>query len=206
MNTSIELTVYTGGLVATNAYCIKGEKGWLIIDAPEGTADFLTESKMEPTAVVLTHGHWDHIWDASEIAEKFECPVYYHQADEILCMHPEKMKAFGASDQIKPIKATKFLSDGEILEHAPYSFQILHVPGHCPGSICLYEKNAGALFGGDVLFEGGVGRWDLPGGSNKTLIDGIREKLLTLPDETIIYPGHGAPTTINIEKKSNPFL
>lgn len=206
MKTDINIKMFTGGLVATNAYFIKGEKGWLVIDAPEETLDFLTQSKMNPAALVLTHGHWDHIWDAGEIAEKYECPVYYHKDDEILCTHPEKMSGFGPTEMIKPVKATKFLDEGDTFEHAPFSFQIFHVPGHCPGSICLYEKNAGVLFGGDVLFEGGVGRWDLPGGSNKLLIEGIRKKLLTLPDETIVYPGHGDSTTIGEEKESNPFL
>jgi glyoxylase-like metal-dependent hydrolase (beta-lactamase superfamily II) len=92
-----------------------------------------------------------------------------------------------------------------VLRFAPWNFAVLHVPGHCPGSICLLEKEAGVLFGGDVLFAGAVGRWDLPHGDQGLLLRGIRDKLMPLPDTTVVYPGHGEATTIGRERDTNPF-
>jgi len=124
----------------------------------------------------------------------------------MLITHPELMRNFGLPIDLKPVKATKFLEEGEVFEMAPFCFKILHIPGHCPGSICLYEEKEGLIFGGDVLFEGGVGRWDLPGGSQKQLISGIKGNLLGLPEKTVVYPGHGGVTTIGEEKAHNPYL
>lgn len=206
MKTKMEIKTYTGGLAETHSYIVRGETSWLVIDAPQGVVEFLKQEKIKPSCLVLTHGHWDHIWDAAAIAREFSCPVCYHRDDEMLYTNPDCMRAFGLPVKLEPVRADRFLTEGDTVELAPWSFRILHVPGHCPGSICLYESKAGVLFGGDVLFEGGVGRWDLPGGSNKILIQNIREKLLSLPDETIVYAGHGDSTTIGKEKKTNPFF
>ena len=201
-----QINMFTGGMAETNAYFLKLGQGWLAIDAPEGTAEAIVEYDMTISALVLTHGHWDHIWDAAEIAKKFNCPVYYHQDDELLCTNPKIMRNFGLPVDLQPVTATKFLAQDDTLTLSPYTFKILHIPGHCPGSICLYEEQHGFIFGGDVLFAGGVGRWDLPDGSEQLLISGIRQKLLPLPEKTIIYPGHGPDTTIGNEKKYNPYL
>ena len=205
MASAPNIKTYTGGLAETNAYFLEGKNGWLVIDAPEETADTITDWGLKAGALVLTHGHWDHIWDAADIAERHKCPVFYHQADKILCTQPGIMRDFGLPIDLKPVQATRYLDQGDTLEFDPWTFKILHIPGHCMGSICLYEEKAGFVFGGDVLFAGAVGRWDLPGGSEKTLLDGIRKKLMTLPDKTIIYPGHGPETAIGMERKTNPF-
>lgn len=202
----MNIRVYTGGLAETNAYMAEVEGGWLVIDAPQGLLDHLKNQKMVVKALVLTHGHWDHIWDAADIVEWAKCPGFYHKDDEMLITHPELMRNFGLPIDLKPVKATKFLEEGELFEMAPFCFRILHIPGHCPGSICLYEEKEGQIFGGDVLFQGGVGRWDLPGGSREDLIQGIREKLLVLPGSTVVYPGHGEPTTVAEEKLNNSYL
>lgn len=201
-----QLSIYTGGLAATNAYFLKLADGWLAVDAPEGAADAAAENHLTVSALVLTHGHWDHIWDAAAVAKQSNCPVYYHQADETLCTNPQIMRAYGLPADLEPVVATRFLAQDDTLTLAPFTFKILHIPGHCPGSICLYEPQQGFIFGGDVLFAGGVGRWDLPGGSEETLLDGIRQKLLPLPDDTVVYPGHGPATTIGHEKKHNPYI
>ncbi|MDZ4788289.1 MAG: MBL fold metallo-hydrolase [Blastochloris sp.] len=202
----MKIQTYTGGLAETNAYLVEVEGGFLAIDAPEGFLNFLKQEKVKVLALVLTHGHWDHMWDAAAIVEWAKCPVYYHQADVPLMTQPEIMKNFGLPVDLKPVKATRFLDQGDTYSLAPSKFTILHIPGHCLGSICLYEKEAGLIFGGDVLFQGGVGRWDLPGGSQVQLIQGIQKKLMTLPSATVVYPGHGDPTTIGEEKNSNPYL
>jgi glyoxylase-like metal-dependent hydrolase (beta-lactamase superfamily II) len=204
--TQPQISIYTGGLAETNAYFLKLDDGWLAVDAPEGAADAIAENGLTVSALVLTHGHWDHIWDAAAVAGQFNCPVYYHRDDEPLCTNPKIMRSFGLPVDLPPVRAVKFLAQGDTLAAAPYTFKILHVPGHCPGSICLYEEQHGFLFGGDVLFAGGVGRWDLPGGSEQLLIGGIREKLLPLPAATVVYPGHGPQTTIGEEKSRNPYL
>lgn len=202
----MNILTYTGGLAETNAYFIESSEGWLIVDAPEGALNFAQKKNIRPTALVLTHGHWDHIWDAAKLVKEFECPVFYHQADEILCMQPEHMRSFGLPIRLDPVAATRFLVQGDTFSHGEWNFHIFHIPGHCPGSICLYEKEAGIVFGGDVLFAGGVGRWDLPGGSKEMLLTGITQQLLTLPDETIVYPGHGPSTTIGEERQTNPYV
>jgi glyoxylase-like metal-dependent hydrolase (beta-lactamase superfamily II) len=206
MNPLPQINMFTGGLAETNAYFLKLDNGWLAVDAPEGTVEAVEEYGLTISALVLTHGHWDHIWDAAPIARKFNCPVYYHQADEILCTQPQVMRAYGLPANIEPVAATKFLDQDDTLTLSPYNFKILHIPGHCPGSICLYEQQHGFIFGGDVLFAGGVGRWDLPGGSEEMLISGIKQKLLPLPDSVIVYPGHGPETTIGNERKYNPYI
>jgi glyoxylase-like metal-dependent hydrolase (beta-lactamase superfamily II) len=206
MSSKLEIGIFCGGVIETNAYLVETDAGCLVIDAPEGITNYVQEKGMKPVGLVLTHGHWDHMWEAAHFAKTFSCPVYYHKDDESICTQPEQMRSFGLPVALDPIpkEVTRFLEEGEEFKHGDVTFKVFHVPGHCPGSICLY--GAGFLFCGDVIFASGIGRWDLPGGSNKVLVEGIREKLFTLPDETIVYPGHGPPTTIGEEKESNPFL
>ena len=197
---------FTGGLAATNAYLLNLNGHLLAIDAPEGFLGFLQAKKLKPDSLLITHGHWDHIWDAADIAEWARCPVYYHPDTAFLCLQPDSMLAFGLPKKLRPVKATQLLEEaGPVPDHWTSS-QLLLVPGHCPGSLCLYLPKLGQLFGGDVLFADGVGRWDLPGGDRDLLLSGIRKKILTLPETTIVYPGHGPATTVGREKSSNPFL
>lgn len=203
----MQIESYTGGVAQTNAFLLSCDEGVLIIDAPEGLHNFLIQQQKKVCGLFLTHGHFDHIWDASRIKDEFDCPVYYHKEDQPLFSNPQMMNLFGMSlDEIDPVVATKTLDEGDTLEVTPWKFDILHIPGHCPGSICLYEKSQHILFGGDVLFQGSIGRTDLPLCNHEALIDGIRKKLLPLPDKTRIYPGHGSETTILAEKKNNPFI
>ena len=198
--------IFTGGLAATNAYLLDLDGHLLAIDAPEGFLDFLKKRKLKPHALLLTHGHWDHIWDAADLADWAQCPVYYHPDTAFLCLQPDAMLTFGLPKKLRPVSATQHLDETTPLPTDWPKARLLHVPGHCPGSLCLYFPESGQLFGGDVLFADGVGRWDLPGGSREILLDGIRKKILPLPPKTIVYPGHGPSTTIGQEKQSNPFL
>jgi glyoxylase-like metal-dependent hydrolase (beta-lactamase superfamily II) len=116
------------------------------------------------------------------------------------------MLAFGLPQRLRPIQATRMLDESSPVPAEWTQAKLLHVPGHCPGSLCLYLPASNQLFGGDVLFADGVGRWDLPGGDRDQLLSGIRKKILTLPENTAVYPGHGPTTTVAREKTSNPFL
>jgi hydroxyacylglutathione hydrolase len=204
--TDLPLQIFTGGIAATNAYLLKGTGGHLCVDAPEGTEEWLTELDVPVTTLVLTHGHYDHLWDAAAIAHAHSCPVMGHRDDERLFADPSIMRAYGLPFDLEPVPIARWLKEGEALEFAPWHFDILHIPGHCPGSLCLVEKKHGFVFGGDVLFAGGVGRYDLPGGDGDLLFKGIREKLLALPGDFTVYPGHGPATTLEREKRTNPFL
>ena len=198
--------IFTGGLAATNAYLLDLGGHLLAIDAPEGFLDFLQKKKIKPHALLLTHGHWDHIWDAADLADWAGCPVYYHPDTAFLCLQPDAMLAFGLPKKLRPVQATQLLQESGPIPVSWPEAKLLLVPGHCPGSLCLYLPKLGQLYGGDVLFADGVGRWDLPGGDRDLLLSGIRTKILTLPENTIVYPGHGPSTTIGREKSSNPFL
>ena len=201
-----EPLIFTGGLAATNAYVADLGGHRLAIDAPEGFLDFLKKRKLRPDSLLLTHGHWDHIWDAADLVEWAGCPVYYHPETAFLCLEPDSMLAFGLPQRLRPIQATQLLDESSPAPTEWTQAKLLHVPGHCPGSLCLYLPASNQLFGGDVLFADGVGRWDLPGGDRDQLLSGIRKKILTLPGKTTVYPGHGPTTTVAREKSSNPFL
>ena len=108
--------------------------------------------------------------------------------------------------RLEPVAVDRVLREGKAQELLGWKLDVLDVPGHCPGSLCFFSPRDGILIGGDVLFRGGIGRWDLPGGDGDLLVRGIREKLLTLPADTVVLPGHGPQTTIGEEKNSNPFL
>ncbi len=205
----MNLGIYCGGQLETNAYFLKSEKGILCFDAPEETLEELKEKNLQVEALILTHGHYDHIWDAALIQEHFHCPVWVHEADAFMVEDPKVFSMWG----IPPILPVKQLNRLPVLEKgsAPWScggidFRLYHIPGHSPGSVAFYDLKGGQVIGGDILFAGGVGRWDLPGGNQKDLISGIHQHLMTLPEGVKVYPGHGPATTIGVEKKRNPYL
>ncbi len=195
---------FTGGPVETNSYLIQLSEGNLLIDAPQGAASYFKDCRIH--LLVLTHGHFDHVMDAAAIARSHQCPVLMHQITEEIIADTGLLQRYGLNIQIEPIKASQYLSESNNHLLLGYSFSIFEVPGHCPGSLCFYDRRAGFLYGGDVLFAGGVGRWDLPGGNRELLLEGIQKKLFTLPAPTRVLPGHGLETTIGKEKDSNPYF
>lgn len=199
-----KITCFTGGPVETNAYLVALPEGNLLIDAPEGAAAYFREIPIK--LLVLTHGHFDHVMDAAKIAREQSCPVFMHQTTEELLADTGLLRRYGLDFEIEPVKATQYLTEAPNQLLLGRSFDIFEVPGHCPGSICLYDAAAGLLYGGDVLFAGAVGRWDLPGGGRELLLEGIQKKLLTLPPQTKVLSGHGHETTIGVEARSNPYL
>ncbi len=200
----MKIETFTGGVAATNAYYL--HEGRLLIDAPEGAAEHAREHDWKIETLLLTHGHFDHIWDAAAIQKTFGCPVLVHADDERLLTEEGIWRKHGFPIDLPPVRASRFVRDGEELEFGPWRFRALHAPGHCLGSLCFYDEKAAVVFGGDVLFQGGVGRWDLPGGDHATLLKSIADKLLVLPDNVRVFPGHGPATTIGQERHGNPYL
>lgn len=207
----MKIKIWTGGFCQTNGYVWEHEGKLWVVDAPEGMAKFLTMEKMPVGGLILTHGHFDHIEDAAKIQRDFDCPVWIHKLDRRLCEETEEVmryvrEAFGVELSLESFKPNYELVVPGFLDFGGHRFDLLHCPGHSPGSVCFWEKNAGILLGGDVLFAGGVGRWDLPGGDRKVLLESIRTRLFTLPENTQVLPGHGPMTTIGREMRTNPFI
>jgi glyoxylase-like metal-dependent hydrolase (beta-lactamase superfamily II) len=158
------------------------------------------------SALIQTHGHIDHVMGLSFLVTKFNAPLSAHIGDEFLMQQAPQMAArYGLQSDLVP-EITQYLSETDTISFGNSTLKILHVPGHSPGSLVFWSEADNFVVVGDVLFGGSIGRTDLPGGNYEQLIEGIQTKLMTLPDKTIVYSGHGAPTTIGKERISNPFL
>ncbi|MGE5582058.1 MAG: MBL fold metallo-hydrolase [Bacillota bacterium] len=165
---------------------------------------FLSEKQLHLQWVVNTHGHIDHIAGNEEFIRKFQVPLLIHQRDRLmLTSATANLSAFFGEELISP-DADRILTDGEELKLGTESLTVIETPGHTPGGISLYTK--GLLFSGDTLFLESIGRTDFPGSDHFQLISSIRERLFTLPPETVVLPGHGGATTIAHEMKYNPFI
>lgn len=197
------LREFTGGPLDTNAFLVEAPEGHILFDAPQGADAGFSQEKID--LLVLTHGHFDHVADAAAIKARHGCPVWMHALTVPMVSDRDFFRRWGFELEIEPVTADRTLEEGP-QEWLGGQVGVFHVPGHCPGSLCLFFPDAGFLIGGDVLFAGGVGRWDLPGGNYEELYSGIHEKLFPLPDATRVFPGHGPPTTIGTEKRSNPYL
>lgn len=204
-----KVVALTNGAFAENCYLVadpeRGEA--VIVDPGEETGLFLARLRHERwalQAIWLTHAHLDHVAGIAAIRAETGAPVWMHPADRRLYDHaPDQARAFGLSLDPLPPPDREFV-EGEPARVGSVAFDVLHTPGHSPGSVSL--AGHGIVFVGDVLFAGSIGRTDLPGGHGDTLLASIREKLYALPDETIVYAGHGPPTTIGAEKAANPFV
>ena len=196
------------GSMRTNCYFIYDDdtKEMLLVD-PAGEADkltrLITEHGLKPVAILLTHGHFDHIGAVDEIRKAYEIPVYCHEAEkQILENAAYNLSTWmGTGFTVKP---DKLLQDGEEIRLAGFSIKVIVTPGHTKGSCCYYFVEDGFLISGDTLFQESYGRTDFPTGSMSELARSIKEKLFVLPDETPVYSGHGEPTTIAHEKRYNP--
>jgi glyoxylase-like metal-dependent hydrolase (beta-lactamase superfamily II) len=195
---------FTGGVFDTNCYFLPGPG--LLIDAPQDAAGWLRSRGHRVALLLLTHGHIDHVWDAARIQREHGCSVGYHPETEPMVTQRDFFKDFGFGWEIEPVGGGFFIDESPACELAGLDFQVLHVPGHCPGSLCFFWKSERVLFGGDVLFASGVGRWDLPGGDRDLLFRGIREKLFPLGDDVTVLPGHGPATKLGLERRANPYV
>lgn len=206
-------TIALGDFLA-NCYCVRKDEQateCLLIDPglePEPLVQFLDAKGLTPALIVLTHGHADHIGGLETIRQRWpRVRVMIHEADAGMLPDPNVNLSILAGTMVQARPADVLLGDEtRFLTELGMRFEVLHTPGHTPGGICLYSAKDGVLFSGDTLFAGSVGRSDFPGGDHEQLIEGIRQKLLTLPEQTTVYPGHGPATTLRNERKHNPFL
>jgi len=198
------------GVFAENCYLIVDEptRQSVIVDPGEEAGLILhkiDEAGAQPVAILLTHAHVDHVLGVEQVARKTGAIVWLHPADRPLYdAVGEQAGWFGLVPPEEQPPPDRDLVAGQQLQVGGLSFDVRHTPGHSPGSVCFVGH--GAVFSGDVLFAGSIGRTDLPGGDFETLIASIERELLPLPDDTIVYSGHGPETTIGRERRTNPFL
>lgn len=201
------------GAYQTNSYVVRAEAAstdCLVIDTgldSGALVDFLAAEQLQPTALVLTHGHVDHIAGIGELREHFaHVEVYIHELDAEMLTDPATNLSALSGGMFEAGPADELVKGGDVIKAAGLVFTVLHTPGHTPGGISLYSAENAAVFVGDALFADSVGRTDFPGGSMAQLVTSIKTKLLSLPDETVVYPGHGPSTTIGRERSHNQYL
>lgn len=198
-----QIRMFTGGMAQTNAYLLARDGKAILIDAPLGVCDWLGTLGVFPTDLLLTHQHYDHVEDASKLAAK-GVKVHAHSPYSRELTLELLLLQSGYALEVAPYEVGNVLGDASALDVAGWSFGIEHVPGHAPDSLVFLTE--GLVFAGDTLFAGGIGRADLPGGDMELLVRGIRGKILTLDEDSRVFPGHGPGTTVGCEKAGNPFL
>jgi hydroxyacylglutathione hydrolase len=197
---------FCGGLFETNCYLLEAPEGRVLFDAPDGACDWLEQSHVDLKLLLLTHGHIDHIQDVAKIKRRFDCAIGCSAETVPMISDREFFRNFGFEIEIEPAKPDFLIAETPSRKFLGLEMQVLEVPGHCPGSLCFFSRQDNLLIGGDVLFASGVGRWDLPGGDADLLFEGIRKKIFPLGDNITVLPGHGPPTKIGTERRTNPFL
>lgn len=203
----LELKTYTGGIVETNAHLVHLPGGIILVDAPQGAAAWLSSMNIKLAALILTHQHFDHVMDAAQIKVEHGCPIYaWSDFDRELTLEKFFGAMAGSGFSVPQFSVDHSLSGQDRVSVGGCDWQLFHVPGHSPDSLCFYGAKENLLFSGDVIFNGSIGRTDFPGGSFAQLVTGIQEKLWPLPEQTQVYPGHGPSTTLGRERRENPFL
>jgi len=208
----IHIFAAEAGLALTFGYCCVDAraKTAVIIDAPqycdEVFGSLCEREGYSVAAILLTHSHWDHTASAAAMKRRFDAPLHIHRADEYRLTEPNAHTVWALPFVIESVTAEFYLENRSILTFGGWNFEVRHTPGHTEGGVCFIEHERGLVLAGDTLFAQSIGRTDLPGGNFEELIASIRRELLPLPDETIVLPGHGDPTTIGEERLGNPFL
>lgn len=198
------------GMVGTNCYllCNMDIKECVLIDPADSQDEIsrmIDESGCSLKGILLTHGHFDHIMAADAVRDKYGVKVYA-SCDEKNTLEQPHINLGEAYGLKLSVKADVWHKDGEILKLAGFDIEALHTPGHTEGGSCYYIREIGVLFSGDTLFCVSVGRTDFPGGSMSEIVRSIKEKVMVLPDDTKVYPGHGEGTSVGYERENNPFL
>ncbi|MDF2484966.1 MAG: hypothetical protein K0R46_1134 [Herbinix sp.] len=198
------------GMVQTNCYIVSNsETKEAIVFDPADHADrieqYLKANDLVCKGILLTHGHFDHILAAEELAAATQASIYAHEEEAKLLADPHR----NASSQIHKecsLVPEMLLKDGQVLQLAGFTIKVIHTPGHTAGGVCYYFLGKGTLISGDTLFRDSIGRTDLPTGNGRLLVDSIHDKLMSLEDQVKVYPGHGASTTIGYERDNNIYL
>jgi hydroxyacylglutathione hydrolase len=210
----LKVKTFTFSPIQENTYVLYNELGKAIIIDPgcyfsaeqETLKNFIKDTNLEPVQLLNTHCHLDHVFGNKWVYDQFNLELYIHPLEQPLL----ERAAFSGEKWGLPFTnyngPLHFLHEGDTIELGSDALKVILAPGHSPGSICFYCAEQAYLIGGDVLFHESIGRTDLPGGDHATLLKSIREKLFVLPDEVIVYSGHGQTTTIGYEKEHNPFL
>ena len=198
------------GMVQTNCYIVSNEetKEAIVFDPADDAVrieKYLKANDLVCKGILLTHGHFDHILAAAQLAEATGAQIYAHEAEKELL----EDRGMNASRQFRrevSLTPGVLLQDQEVLPLAGFSIKVIHTPGHTAGGACYYFSGQGTLFSGDTLFRGDIGRYDLPTGNGHQLVESILQKLMILEDQTAVYPGHGPSTTIGYERDNNIYL
>ncbi|HTF06258.1 MAG TPA: MBL fold metallo-hydrolase [Bacteroidia bacterium] len=210
----ITLKSFTFNPFSENSYILSDETGECVIIDPgcytseeeQELAEYIALNSLKPVKLLNTHCHVDHVFGNLFVAEKWKLGLEMHKLDvPVLESFAKVCQMYGFPGGPQPEPA-HFFEDGDPIKFGNSTLDILFTPGHSPGSVCFYSQPDKLVIGGDVLFQGSIGRTDLPGGNFETLEHSIRTKLYTLPDDVEIYPGHGPATTVGAEKRSNPFV
>ena len=207
----LEVRVFSGPMMGENAYLVRGRghDTAVAIDPGEGAvamAGALEAEGLALEAILLTHAHFDHIEGVADLVRRTGAPIYLHpDARPWYDRAPEQAALFGMRVEAPP-PPSHALGHGQLLELGGTRFEVRDAPGHAPGHVILYVEDAGVAFVGDVVFQGSIGRTHLPRGDFQQLMRSIREQVLSLPDHTVLYPGHGPETTVGHERATNPFL
>ncbi|MGN1267339.1 MAG: MBL fold metallo-hydrolase [Dorea sp.] len=201
---------FVTGIISTNCYLVINEdtKQAVIIDpaaCPKKILNYIEENELSIEAILLTHGHFDHIMGIDGFLERFKVPVYVHEADEET-MNDPRLNQSAVYTNGYTFAGAQYLRDKQTLDLAGYTFEVIHTPGHTRGCCCYYVADENVLFSGDTLFYCSVGRTDFENSSMSDMVHSVREKLFKLPDETLVYPGHMGATKISYEKTHNPYV
>lgn len=197
------------GELGTNCYILYNKNEALIFDPGgdhEKVVSFLEQNNLRPMAILLTHAHFDHIGAVDPLRRHYNINVYLHESEANWLEEPRLNRSLAFTrEEVITDKPEHLLQPGK-LSIGSFAFEVIHTPGHSPGSVTFIFSDEGFIISGDVLFQQGVGRTDLPGGNMGVLVNSIRNGLYELDDKTIVYPGHGQPTKIGYEKLNNPFV
>ena len=199
------------GPFQVNCYLVwEDSTGEGVIIDPGDEADLIFQRAaghdITPKAILLTHGHVDHIAAVGEVRQKYDIPLYVGREDASMLANPSSNASAYLSDPIVVPEPDVLLDDEQLISFGTLSFRVLATPGHTPGGVCFFDESPGILYCGDTLFQMSIGRTDLPGGSTDQLLESINSKIMTLPDSVVCYPGHGPWTTVGAERNGNPFL
>lgn len=199
---------HPAGIYQANCYiAYNSAKDGFVLDPGgdcEGILKIINDNRINVKFIILTHGHFDHIGAVSCLRKSLNVPVYMNSNDAYLMNGKDSGMLSSLQNNVEPFEIDRFLSDGDVLQLGDETLKIYETPGHTPGGISI--KTGNAIFTGDTLFSGSIGRCDLPGGSSEAIIKSIKEKIMPLPDATIVYPGHGPSTTIGEQREINPYV